>query len=645
MREIRSLSVEEAKEGRPVKLTGTVIFSRLEVAALFVHDGENGIYVEQPSDYSGTGPKLGDRVEVTGTTGEGLFAPVIRRDPESGAKLVILGPGEPPPPRVVTGEELSLPDMDCEWVSVEARILEVTMNGDGVAMECEAGPCHFSVVLQGPISPDSVPWDLAESHVKILGVAATAFNANRQMTRRLVRVNSLGDIKPLDEGLISKSPPKLTRADRLFQLFGPGPGEPVTLRGDTTLHIPGRGLFIRTPEGGIWVQTAQPITAPPGTVVEVEGWPRLGEMKPFLRARRVSVAGEEKPPLPQVLKAKAALHARYDSELISVEAELLDTLVSVDGTTLVLRGGGVIFHGLLGKGGGVLPELQPGSVLRVSGIGRVSSVDVFSPMQEEDKLLVLLRSPADVLLVESPPWWTTGRVAAAAGLVFAGILGVFAFARSRRLREEEATHREFEAVLAERGRFAREIHDSLAQGLTSISLQLECVRHEIKGDAPKLRSHIETARRLVRDSLSEARRTVWNLRPLALGEADLASALQKFAADLTRDGRIHCRQEIEGTPRPLPPEHEAALLRIGQEALTNAVRHAAPSEMLLRLRFGADWITLAVRDNGRGFDVAALAGKGFGLTGMQERVAGLGGSFSIDSIPEEGTEVSATLPT
>jgi signal transduction histidine kinase len=646
VREIRNLSVAEARSGLPVRLKAVVIFSRLEVAALFVHDGEGGIYVEQPSDYSNTGPKLGDLVEIAGSTGEGLFAPVIRRNPDKGEKLTILGPGVLPPPKVVTGDELSLPGMDCERVSVEARILEVTMNGDGVAMECEAGPCNFSVVLQGPVSPDSVPWDLAESQVRILGVAATAFNANRQMTRRLVRVSSLADIQPLDHGLISKSPPKLVRADSLFQLSGPGTGDLVRLVGITTLPIPGRGIYLRAPEGGIWVQTAQPIDAPPGTVVEVEGWPRLREMKPFLRARSVNILNTGRSPEPQPLNARQALHARYDSELISVQAELLDTLVSADGTTLVLRGGGVIFNGLLGRSArDSLPELRVGSKLEVSGIALVSSVDAFAPMQEEDKLSILLRSPADVVLVSKPPWWTATRVSVAATLTLAAILGIYLIARSRRLREAATKHREFEAVLAERGRFAREIHDSLAQGLTSISLQLECARDEIQHDAPKLRSHVETARRLVRDSLSEARRTVWNLRPLALGEADLASALQRFASDLTRDGRISCRQEIEGTPRPLPPDHEAALLRIGQEALTNAVRHANPSELLLRLRFGADWITLTVRDNGRGFDVAALARKGFGLTGMQERVTALGGSVSIDSQPTDGTEVSATLPT
>ena len=86
-------------------------------------------------------------------------------------------------------------------------------------------------------------------------------------------------------------------------------------------------------------------------------------------------------------------------------------------------------------------------------------------------------------------------------------------------------------------------------------------------------------------------------------------------------------------------------MRIGQEALTNAVRYSGAARIVLQLRFGDDWVTLNVRDDGRGFDVAERVGKGFGITGMHERVAALGGSLTIDSRPGEGTEVSATLPT
>lgn len=643
-REIRALSPEEAARGLPVEIRGVVTFANEPAVTMFIHDGDSGVFVEQPLAGSDQWPKTGDRVEVKGITGKGLFAPVITGIDGKPPQILVTQGNSLPQPRPVSGEELARPDLDCDWVSVEAQVREVLMNEGDVVFECQAGPCEFHVLLEGPLPPESVPWGLAESRVRVRGVVATIFNTGRQMTRRFMRVNELSDVQALDVSA-GQEVPRLVRADELFRLNGAGPEDLVRVRGTTMLAVPGRGLFLRTDGGGLWVQTAQPVDAKPGAMVEVEGWPRAGSMKPILRARGAKILGigELPPPLP--MQAREVLHARHESELVSLNAELLDVFRGEDGTTLELRDAGMVFRGLLAGSDGQLPEFVPGSKLRVAGIAQITSAGAFAPLQEEDKLLLRLRSPQDIELISLPPWWTTRRVIIAAASIIAGMIAIYAVARARRRGEQETQRREFEAVLAERGRFAREIHDSLAQGLTSISLQLECVRDEITDDPVRARSHLETARGLVRDSLGEARRTVWNLRPLALGEADLATALQQFATDLTRGGKTACVQQIEGTPRPLSAEHEKALLRIGQESLTNAVRHSEAGKIVVRLRYGDDWVTLSVRDDGKGFDVADRVGKGFGLTGMHERVEALKGSLSIDSKPDEGTEVSATLPT
>lgn len=643
-KEIRALSPDTAAQGLPVEMSGVITFSNEAAITLFIHDGEAGVFIEQPWVGAGPWPKTGDRVEVKGITGKGLFVPVITGTDGKAPQIVVLEENALPEARPVNGDELGRPDLDCDWVSVEAQVIEVLMNEEDVVFECRAGPCEFHVLIEGPLPPESVPWGLAESRVRIRGVAATIFNASRQMTRRFMRVNALEDVMPLDRGSGEAVPP-LIGADQLFRFHGAGPEDLVRLRGTTMLGLPGRGLFLRTDAGGIWVQTAQPLDAKPGTLVEVEGWPRVGAMKPIIRARGAKVIGEGEIPPPLRLQAREVLHTRHESELVSLDAELLDVFRGEDGTTLELRDSGMVFRGLLAESDGTLPDFRPGSKLRVAGIAQITSAGAFAPLQEEDKLLVRLRSPGDIEVISLPSWWTTRRVVVAAAAIIAGMLGIYAIARAKRRGEQETQRREFEAVLAERGRFAREIHDSMAQGLTSISLQLECVRDEIGADPGRARGHLETARGLVRDSLREARRTVWNLRPLALGEADLATALQRFANDLTRGGGTSCSQQIEGTPRPLAAEHEAALLRIGQESLTNAVRHAGAARIVVRLRFGDDWVTLTVRDDGKGFDVAERVGKGFGLAGMHERVEALGGSLSIDSKPGEGTEVSATLPT
>ena len=642
--EVRALSPEAAAVARPVKVRGYVSFVHRQGRALFLHDGTSGVFVEQPDHGELVWPVVGDRIEVAGVTGEGLFAPVIRGIDGGAPGIEILSHGELPEPRQVGPGELERPDLDCESVEVVADVREVLMNSGQVVLECQTGLCEFHVLVEGPLPPESVPWDLAGSRVRIRGVAATIFNAGRQMTRRFLRVNSLADVVRLDPpGRFVE--PRLVRADELFRFTGAGPDEVVRVRGTVTLAIAGSGLFLRTDGGGLWVQTAQPVEAAPGTMVEADGWPRVEPMRPILRARSVRVAGKGEMPRPLQFDGREVLHAQHQAEFVSLEAELLDVFRGEEGTTLELRDRATVFRGLLGSRDGSLPELVPGSRVRVNGIAQITSAGAFAPLQEEDKLLLRLRFPTDVEVLSLPPWWTTRRVVMASSAIIACLLAIYARNRNKRRRKQEAQRREFEAVLAERGRFAREIHDSLAQGLTSISLQLECVRGEVSSDPDKARHHLENARSLVRDSLREARRTVWNLRPLALGEADLATALQRSATELTRDGKIAAHQEIEGTPRPLSAECENTLLRIGQEALTNAARYSAASRIVVRLRYGGDWVMLSVRDDGRGFDVAERVGKGFGLTGMHERVAALGGSLSIDSKPGEGTEVSATLPT
>lgn len=646
IQQIRDLSPEQAREGRPVKIRAVATFSKPAFATLFIHDGSAGIFVEQALRKDDeTSPKPGDQLEITGITGEGLFAPVIKGVGAQDPLVTRIRPGALPEARLIDGAEMSRPGLDCDWVSIDTWVSEVLMDNHDVTLVCRSENCVFRILLDSPLLPESVPWDLAESRVRARGVVATTFNRGRQMTARFLRVLAISEITPLTPQRDLPTEPPLVRPAELMQAKGPGPGDLVRVRGIASLALPGRGLFLQVEGGGIWVQTAQPIAAPPGTVIEVIGWPRPGELKPFLRAHRASVRGTTTPPEATPLRASEALKASHDAEWVSVEAELLDSSHGPDGTTLELRDAGVIFRGLVPDAvQHPMPELATGSRIRISGISSVTSIGGFI-LRVEDKLQLLARTPADVKLLAPPPFWTVRHVSLLAAALIAVIFGILVVSRAHRRGEQKIQRREFEAVLAERGRFAREIHDSLAQGLTSVSLQLECVRDQLTENPASAAHHVETARSLVRDSLKEARRTVWNLRPLALEEAALVTALQRYAAHLTDAGRIAFHQQIEGTPRPLPPSREDTLLRIGQEALTNAARHASATEIHLTLRFGPGWVTLSIKDNGQGFDVVTRVGQGFGLTGMRERVAAHNGSLSIDSRPGHGTEVSATLLT
>lgn len=205
---------------------------------------------------------------------------------------------------------------------------------------------------------------------------------------------------------------------------------------------------------------------------------------------------------------------------------------------------------------------------------------------------------------------------------------------------------QFGAVLAERTRIAREIHDNLAQEMSGISVQLEVVARTMPPEAEVARNYLDRARQQVRHGIAEARRYVWDLRSPALENNDLPAALAEIARRLTHETAIQAHVEVNGTFRPLAQSVEVNLLRIGQEAMNNAVKHAQAQRILVNLIFDARRVQLSVRDDGRGFDQAAGDGEAghFGFIGMRERAQQIGGTLSIYSAEGLGTEIVADVP-
>ncbi|WP_030179736.1 sensor histidine kinase [Streptomyces sp. NRRL S-813] len=201
-------------------------------------------------------------------------------------------------------------------------------------------------------------------------------------------------------------------------------------------------------------------------------------------------------------------------------------------------------------------------------------------------------------------------------------------------------------VADERRRLAAEIHDTLAQGLTGIIAQLQVVANA--PDLTTARTHLERASGLARHSLGEARRSVHNLAPVALAADGLPEALKKTVAEWGERAGVRAGFTVTGTAEQLHDEVSATLLRIAQEALSNAARHARPARVGVTLSFMGDEVTLDIRDDGTGFDPAAVPQRthsgGFGLDGMRARAERIAGSLTVESEPGHGTAVSARVP-
>lgn len=201
-------------------------------------------------------------------------------------------------------------------------------------------------------------------------------------------------------------------------------------------------------------------------------------------------------------------------------------------------------------------------------------------------------------------------------------------------------------VADERRRLAAEIHDTIAQGLTGIIAQLQVV-----ANAPDLtiaRTHLARASDLARHSLGEARRSVHNLAPVALENDGLPEALKKTVAEWGERTGVRAEFTVTGTAEQLHEEVAATLLRIVQEALSNAARHARATRVGVTLSYLGDEVILDIRDDGRGFDPLALPERtrtgGFGLDGMRARAERIAGSLTVESEPGHGTALSAGVP-
>ena len=200
------------------------------------------------------------------------------------------------------------------------------------------------------------------------------------------------------------------------------------------------------------------------------------------------------------------------------------------------------------------------------------------------------------------------------------------------------------AILEERTRMARDIHDTLAQGFTGVVVQMEAAEDALGDqDSEEAMRHICRARQLARESLGEARRSVHALRPQALEKAGFWDALRGIIRNTTLGTPLQTGFRLEGDVRELPPQIEENLLHIGQEALTNALKHAQATRFETRLAFEPNAVCLELCDNGNGF-VANGANGGFGLIGMRERVEQIGGTLTVTSARGEGTKIVAIAP-
>lgn len=647
-RQIRQLSPEDALRGYPVRLQAVVTFYRPDICReLTIQDASSGIYVTNtsPMRYK---LKAGDLVDVIGRSGPGSYAPVIIL-----SNLTVIGRQELPPAPEVPIERLFSGSEDCQWLQVRGTVRSsMRLRTDGAFMlQFELATSGGVITVRVPAYDATFAQRLVDSEVLVRGACMTFFNNRRQMTGIRLAVPALDQIEILNAAPEEPYGIPTRTISSLHQFDPQGPsGHRVKVQGSVLFSEPGQFLFIRDETQGLWVRTRQSEALALGDHVEVLGFPANGEYSPTLVDAIYRKMGTGPVPSARSISAETARKGAHDADLVQIEGQLLEWVQTPSEHVLVVQDKEGTFRAHLSKTNapGFTPPPQH-SLVSLSG---VCLVEVGSQRWPQ-AFRLLLRSPGDVQLLRSGPWWTRSRVATALGL--ATVIGLAGLAwiitLKGQVRRQTAVIQEKlerEAVLEERTRIARDFHDTIEQQLGAILLQLQAARSRLETSPEFSRKALNLIESMLRHTQAETRHSVWGLRARALEESDLGTALSATASYVGNGASGKIDVVVTGKPRPLPGQVENQLLRIGQEATANAVKHGQAASIQIELRYQINQVQLTVIDDGKGFqpETAPSGESGhFGLLGMRERAEKIGGRLRISSSPGRGATIQITVAT
>jgi signal transduction histidine kinase len=442
--------------------------------------------------------------------------------------------------------------------------------------------------------------------------------------------------EPIHRDLLEHRTEVNTQSIGSLRLLSPNTPTPVTIHGVVTLTSP--VLFVQDPTGGLAIpNTGAHVPLEIGDEIEAKGDAEPHDFSSALRNSNVRLLWSHTPVPPVSVTASQAATGAFDAEFVEIQGRLVNKQTGAGGTLmLTLDDGPQSFLAIASTSGSTstFRRLKDQSRLRLRGIC------VVDPAYTRDltSFAILLPSFSDIEVIEGPPWWSAGHIIALIiGTLILALAGLIVYMFFERWRTQ--------AMLEERGRLAHEMHDTLAQSFAGLGFQLEAIYDEA-GEESNILPQLKVARNMVRNSHEEARRSIAALRPEHLDSVGLLCALEDCARRMI-NGRsaISIRTVSSGGEHALPLRISDTLLRIGQEAIANAVRHAHPNCIVLSLIYQKTSLELIVEDDGCGFLVSSESA-GFGIRGMGKRADNISARFSIRSASGKGTAVHVlvTLP-
>jgi signal transduction histidine kinase len=684
--DIISLPADQASRLLKVHVTGVVTASDPVLKGrFFLQDSTGGVFVD---NVNGAHLEPGEMVEISGITYAGAFAPTV-----TAPKVHVIGKAALPPAKPVSIDQLMSGSEDSQRIQISGIVRDAKLDGTRLTIDLVAGGYRFRAFL--PSASGFNPEKLIGAEALVRGTAAEAHNRSlRQLIAIEIYIPNSADlvvekpesINPFERPVIPLN--KLAQFRRDSSL-----AQRVHVRGVVTYQQTGQRVFLQDATFGLQVQSRQKINLDRGEVVDAVGFLSFENYLPILQDAVFRETGE---PAVQIKPQSATTHdlenGLYHANYISISGNLIQLTVNAGSSSsqgsivMVLQTSNFTFTATAENmpGQARLANLAVGSTLSVSGIG-LAQIDSAGTLQS---FQVLIRNASDVTVIQKPSWLTPNRLLIGVLILCSALFLIVSWSlvlsrknaalnvaigerekaqgalqqandkleervkeRTEQLKFEITARKEsevqFKAVLSERTRLAQEMHDTVEQTLTGIALQLDTASKLHQRSPDNSLRHLELARNMMAKSQVEVRRSVWDLRSRAMEQFDLSNALAEGARQITSGTDIKVQLKTEGEPQALPEIVEENLLRIGQEALANIIKHSRATGVDMELQFEHQQVRLQVKDNGIGFDCEKAVGPNeghFGLLGMSERAKRLGGHFTVSSKSGDGTLIRVEIP-
>lgn len=681
--DLQRLTGESLEVAGEVRLRGVVTYFVAGAEHLVVQDETAAIWVQVAEANPANGTlqlrcalpeelALGAEVVVTGRLDRGGYAPRV-----AATALEVLGhPGRPEPKpidldRVFSGVDNGL------FVRAKGVVRGLRSGERTTQLGLRCGSRDLAVTCLRQAGQFD-PAQLVDATVEVVGVIGSLRNPRGEFLSPVLAISGPDEID-----LISAAPgppfdAPLVALGRLGA-FDPdrNPDRRVVIEGVVTLCSRGRLMVLQDGDVAVRVRPALDTVFTPGARVRAAGFIDTSRQVVSLADAVVELVSEGRPPPPLPIdpgevwainkeaqeRRVVASRGGLDGCLVTFPAEVIRAEDVAGQTYLQLVSNGAAVTAIVPM---PRPEgVVPGAVVEATGVLQLEMEDrdaVVAPGGDPrvDRLGLLMRDAGDIRLIRPAPFWSPARLAfvvatSAVGLVAAlswiGLLRRQVSLATARLAGEMRSRRdaavEFEAATRERNRLAANLHDTLLQKLQAVDFQMDACRMSAGDAVADGRRHLDVAHRMVKHAAEELRGSVWALRTTPAA-GSFVETMQEIVRNLEQGRAEHIRLSIAGQPFPLPQFLSGNLLLVAQEAIHNALVHADAGQIDVAVTFdaGRSEVELVVTDDGQGFEPGRQTGptKGhFGLVGMEERIARIGGTFTLDSEPDRGTTIRARV--